>query len=362
MTEQTQNRYSCIDFLKGLGIFLVVWGHTMTPRSVWLYSFHMPLFFFLSGFVFRAKPLKEFLVNKINRLYVPYFVFTVLSWVFYLLVILFSGDMGLLRDHLPKIASAYTGMARNGGNDSIWFLPCLMMVSGLFFLLKKLCGKNIFIIPVILGFSLLGYRLGEMDWELPFKLDVAFSGLSFYFLGFITRERNLLQNLRRLRPALGAAIAALCLFLQIYCAQMNVALTGIPKVSMFSNNLGNFYLFHLAAWFGIAALAVVGVKADSMGLINYLGKHSLIILASHKPLLFLFQTAARDFVNTQSFFFGLTASLGAVALTVPLIRFSEHYLARLTGSRPFLAVEGVLGGLTGGHFIRKAGNGGAKSK
>lgn len=42
-----------VDIAKGLGIFLVVWGHCLHNNNVLhdvIYLFHMPLFFFLSGF------------------------------------------------------------------------------------------------------------------------------------------------------------------------------------------------------------------------------------------------------------------------------------------------------------------------
>lgn len=44
-----KNRNYTIDTMKGIGIFLVV-GHLMSPRSPFIYSFHMPLFFLLGGF------------------------------------------------------------------------------------------------------------------------------------------------------------------------------------------------------------------------------------------------------------------------------------------------------------------------
>lgn len=49
------NRIKTIDIAKGLGILLVVIGHSMQTgsypmRVIW--TFHMPLFFFLSGFCY----------------------------------------------------------------------------------------------------------------------------------------------------------------------------------------------------------------------------------------------------------------------------------------------------------------------
>ena len=55
-----QNRYSHLDVAKGIGIILVFIGHLLSHDSyigLTIYSFHMPLFFIVSG-VF-AKTYKD---------------------------------------------------------------------------------------------------------------------------------------------------------------------------------------------------------------------------------------------------------------------------------------------------------------
>lgn len=45
------NRLAYMDFLKGLGIFFMVLGHASALQllKVWIYGFHMPLFFYIGG-------------------------------------------------------------------------------------------------------------------------------------------------------------------------------------------------------------------------------------------------------------------------------------------------------------------------
>lgn len=92
-----RQRLAWVDYAKGLGIFLVVLGHTIRglinssilekSASIkfvdeWIYAFHMPLFFFLSGlFVCRAasKPLKDFIVRRLNIIIYPYLVWSILQ-------------------------------------------------------------------------------------------------------------------------------------------------------------------------------------------------------------------------------------------------------------------------------------------
>ena len=68
------------DFIKGIGIFLVVLGHTLCPSHFLINVFHMPLFFFISGMTFHdPDDIRNFILKKINRIMVPYVFFTILS-------------------------------------------------------------------------------------------------------------------------------------------------------------------------------------------------------------------------------------------------------------------------------------------
>ena len=65
------------DFIKGIGIFLVVLGHTLCPSHFLINVFHMPLFFFISGMTFHdPDDIRNFILKKINRIMVPYVFFT----------------------------------------------------------------------------------------------------------------------------------------------------------------------------------------------------------------------------------------------------------------------------------------------
>ena len=61
----TNIRNTYWDTVKGILIVLVVIGHTGTMMGDrWLsviYSFHMPLFMFVSGFFSRKKPIRQFM-------------------------------------------------------------------------------------------------------------------------------------------------------------------------------------------------------------------------------------------------------------------------------------------------------------
>lgn len=75
MTES--NRIEEVDISKGIGMVLVITGHLCVgaPLRNFIYSFHMPLFFVLSGFVYniaRARTRKAIQIKKILAEYIEW--------------------------------------------------------------------------------------------------------------------------------------------------------------------------------------------------------------------------------------------------------------------------------------------------
>lgn len=89
--------YKDMDIVRGLGIFLVVLGHSFPDDKFnnnsfyaymykFIYSFHMPLFFIISGFfaykiynILNLSQYKNFIWNKIKRLLIPYFAVSLIA-------------------------------------------------------------------------------------------------------------------------------------------------------------------------------------------------------------------------------------------------------------------------------------------
>lgn len=320
MGRNEKKRYDFIDLLKGAGIFLVVWGHTVFPRSVYIYSFHMPLFFFLSGFLHNTKkPPHKFIIGKINTLYIPYAVFTLFSWVFYLILLLAQKNYDALNAHFIKISSLVTGTANNGGNNPIWFLTCLFVVSNAFLLISRI-NNPLFRFGSVVGASLVGYILSLTEVRLYFfNIDIALSALVFYYGGYIVRRRNLLRYIEPGRSRLWVLSMIPAEIAHIGTAYLNTRVAAIDWVNMAGNTLGNYFFFYASAFLGILVYFVAGCQIQRLGILNFLGKNSLLILATHKPLLFLFDRSAGKFLNPEAGWYGLLATITVLLSTLPLI-------------------------------------------
>lgn len=77
-SSQDTQRVQWVDIAKGIAIICVIIGHTVPhgPLRSALFSFHLPVFFVLSGFTTRLKPVSSMLPSLIKRLLVPYIMLT----------------------------------------------------------------------------------------------------------------------------------------------------------------------------------------------------------------------------------------------------------------------------------------------
>lgn len=150
-------RVDSLDVAKGIGIWLVVLGHVigqhgLQPYSlIWvrnfLYQFHVPLFFFLSGIFFNPEEKwKPFLVKKIKRLYLP---FVMANLVFLGGDIVFRSLNGVSVVWLNEFKHAIKivlgiGLTPMGG--ATWFLIALLRAFVGLKLLHCLCrGRKVLI-------------------------------------------------------------------------------------------------------------------------------------------------------------------------------------------------------------------------
>lgn len=128
-------RINSIDSAKAAGIFLVILAHTMLwkPLQDWIYVFHMPLFFFISGYLFsfaRHTNAKAFFKQRFGRLMVPYYAINAVTFLFWLLI---ARHVGYGHDgQVNPIEPAIAALLGNGPmmlhDVPLWFLMCLFLV------------------------------------------------------------------------------------------------------------------------------------------------------------------------------------------------------------------------------------------
>jgi fucose 4-O-acetylase-like acetyltransferase len=128
-------RDTTVDVLRGLGIIAVVAGHAWSGTG-WApfspYSFHMPLFFFLSGLFFREEKMEApiaFVLRNARTLLLP----TTIFFLVYALVCQVIRAAGFVRLWQPfsisnVLFNQFGSAAAYGFTSPYWFIPCLFFV------------------------------------------------------------------------------------------------------------------------------------------------------------------------------------------------------------------------------------------
>lgn len=135
-------RIEYLDLLKFFAIFCVLLGHSTEQISadlfwdhpIWsfIYSYHMPLFIFLSGFFFKSslrKPYLKVLGDKAVQLLVP----SVTAFAIGVVLMLAMGT---------KAIADLCELSFSGFMNSVWFLKCLFMCIAVMYPLCKLFRKD----------------------------------------------------------------------------------------------------------------------------------------------------------------------------------------------------------------------------
>ncbi|MGN0222518.1 MAG: acyltransferase family protein [Muribaculaceae bacterium] len=146
------NRFAEFDVLKGIGIILVLFGHTAIPMEAKnvIYMFHMPLFFLCSGLFYKSKSIPQQIANDAKRLLIPWLTFFVIYQLAY---------FAILQVPTPNISRYIDYVAENYSllNEhsiwyfTIWFLPCLFLIRTLYNIIYRLCKGNNVAVAAITG-------------------------------------------------------------------------------------------------------------------------------------------------------------------------------------------------------------------
>ena len=277
-------RTEWIDYAKGIGIILVVYGHLLSsdyhagvaiPKQFFLlsdslvYSFHVPLFFFLAGLFTRRslsrRSVGQFITDKAKLLLYPYLVWSFLQS---LAELLFAGHSYRGVGLHDLLAIPYLPHAQ------FWFLYALFWMYLAFVLFSLPVREGAAIVLVLLGAGLLFFD--------PIATEVmglrGFStGFLFFAVGVLAE--NLVKDLEKLLVPMWASVLGLVVFLG---AGLYIFEHRIAPVRLTDGSHPIYFLF--LAWLGIlfsVGFSQLLARRHWLRMILLLGRYSLPIYLAH---------------------------------------------------------------------------------
>lgn len=312
-----------VDYAKAFGIILVVFGHVnrglfnsgiFTSTEIYhsldnvIYSFHMPLFFFLSGLFFiesiSGKSKIKFISGKFKTIFYPYAVWSILQ--------------GCIEVFLSKYTNSKTSLISVLSfpfhpRAQFWFLYALLLI----FILSAVIYNKYFtkIIPLLLVFSFFSYIYGE-DVISIYYINYIDNNIVFFFLGCLVYKYN----------------AYLKDVLNIYSFIILTVVFVLVEYFYFVR-LGNDYS---ELNFTTAAIAIVGIfwisnlsvvlSKYNVAWLSHLGRQSIIIFLVHILASSGVRIVLTKLFHIENWYFNIIS--GTVAgIILPLLFY--HFALRL---------------------------------
>ena len=298
MTEKKRLHY--LDMAKGIGIFFVALGHMediATGTRIWISSFHMPLFFIVSGILMAvkdepSKDLREAVKKRFRGIIIPYLWFS-LSYF-----IIDIGNLNIVHNiDLHTFIVDTIDSATFYGMSVLWFLPAIFLASvGLMFLKKKLPDKTV--APLLIVIALAAYVIklqfaklyaaNEGSLLITSLINIVYiflrAAIAQSFVGYGYYAKIVFDRM----TACGAKIMTFvssrpgALITGAVFLAANIALAMLNGCADLRNIiLNNVAIYYPAAFLGCFGIILICRALPVSRIITYFGRNSIIVMACH---------------------------------------------------------------------------------
>lgn len=286
---ENKERNIQIDISRGIGIILIVMGHTAFRYTHFIYLFHVAIFFIIAGYLFKEEhsanieELKKFIFVKIKRLYIPFLIgngICVILNNFFIDINLYSSashSYYTMKEVFINLLKVILFRKNTEMLGATWFLPILFWISAIYASIEYITRKNtskqknIVQLSVSLIFLIVGLYLAEKNVNI-IRLQI-FTCYIFFALGKIISKLKININDKMKTVVL------------IFCLIMLVILNSFGTIEISQNKYTNILYFisvSLLGWYFIYELSYFVSKIKIFtNILNYIGKNTMPILILH---------------------------------------------------------------------------------
>lgn len=283
--KNAQGRERWIDCARGMAIILVVLGHVdlgQNPLCKWISSFHVPVFFVLSGVLvaikdaYAGRPLKQVVVHKAKQLLYPFFTFSLMAALYYCLC-----------GRADRAVQVIYYTVTLDGFNALWFLPAMWMAECMLLVLLRSkmadwLGTAVLVVGTTVYSALQYYVIGGAVTPDTGILFLILNGLCRAGIGAVLMMAGYkgYSYAIRMKTKRGRWAVMLAFMLVGWlCGQLN----GMPDLHYCI--LFNPVLYYLAALLqagGLIMLCAFFIRR--CGVLEFFGRNSLIVMATHYVL------------------------------------------------------------------------------
>ncbi len=328
----SKKRESYFDNAKFILIFLVVFGHFISPHKDnseslytvynFIYTFHMPAFILIGGFFSKGIMKKGYLKKIFRNILIPYFIFQLIYFVIHRI---WNG-----KETLTLFDPYWT----------LWFLLSMVLFNILLLLFIKLKHPAIMMIAALAIGVFAGYI---QDIGTYFSLSRTFVFFPVFLGGYLLRKEHFTKILRpEIRIAAGMILAGMFVsYFFFFPQEAKDWLLASSSYEELGVELGQAWFIRLLMY-GLMALATFSFMAivpRRKMFFTHLGTRTLYVYLLHGFIVKLFEFSPfYDFVDESGNYFALLVLAAIVTLTLaskpiitlaqPIIELKTHLLQR----------------------------------
>ena len=356
MKDAENGRQSAIDVARALGLLLVYYGHFVeqimylkNPAAAvhykWIYSFHMILFFILSGWVKGARtsvpPIRKFVQSTLASRIAPYLFFSIMLAV---LSLAFAGWFPMLDlsgvDGYFK-ATVSTAMGFPLFNIPLWFVACLVSVECLHRILQPYLESATRVLAVAIVCYAGGFVLNEqffffgqnMSFWLMHEVPVVYA---FYLIGLLLGRGGFPG---RASVAVSAVIFVVALAAVHFTYDLNQGpFRYLQAVIILLSGHGHFLWFPFTALAGTAMVMALGRVLQKVSLLAFLGRNAIILLGLNgvfyhfiNPPVAAWSVANLPPNGWSVFLVSAQVTIASFGLSLPVIQGLNYAVPQLVG-------------------------------
>lgn len=292
-----KERLQYVDGYKGLGILLMIAGHTgyigLVDRlfsriglsftiDQWVHAFHMPMFFIASGYLFTQKReeinIGQYIKRKVRTLLVPYIIFGLFHYCISILINYAGTGSFFDKDEL------YALFFMNSQNipiaGALWFLTALFFCEIIWIVLYKYVTNKYILCTSIIALAVLGSTWTSLvSTRLPYSIDTAFVGVGLFAIGYCFRKASAIF------------VAPKDVIISVLCFVVGSVVSCFNQVNMRKGQYSNPVLFWIAAICISLSLLVIcraitelrerrkkACKYDIIHALENIGQYSIVYL------------------------------------------------------------------------------------
>ncbi|MBQ0008621.1 MAG: acyltransferase family protein, partial [bacterium] len=193
-----------LDQMKGVGIILMLIGHLFIPYiGRFIFSFHMPLFFLVSGYLYKKKPNLQMFWTLFKRLMVPYIVLGFLFLIYSeppleALMSLLAAECWKMRPCVIE-TQAIAGV--------FWFLPAMFFAKLIYNFIADTKYVHIIVLVLFTSFWIVGKHT-----HLPLCISEGCTAMIFVHLGYMFRQYEAkVDSVQKYIYWIGTPVTIVCL-------------------------------------------------------------------------------------------------------------------------------------------------------